>query len=111
MATGVDAFTVNDEWYYNMRWLDGTTPDTQAHPGRSEITAWTFDRADGGRGFGFTGGHWYGNWIDTVDTPDAAKLRRVVINGILWSANIPVPPGGAPVTLDPADQGMWLDTK
>jgi hypothetical protein len=125
---GVDPLTINDEWYYNMRWLDGmpgitailedvppeetrTTPDTQAHPGRSEITAWTFDRPDGGRGFGFTGGHWYGNWIDSVDTPDAAKLRRVVLNGILWSARVPVPAEGAPVTLDPADQGMWLDTK
>ncbi len=128
VTNGVDPLTINDEWYYNMRWLDGmpgitailkdvppeetrTTPDTQAHPGRSEITAWTFDRPDGGRGFGSTGGHWYGNWIDSVDTPDAAKLRRIVVNGILWSANVPVPPEGAPVTLDPADQGMYLDTK
>ena len=128
IASGVAPLTINDEWYYNMRWIDGmpgvtpilqavppeetrTTPDTQAHPGRSEITAWAFERQGGGRGFGFTGGHWYGNWTDSPETPDAAKLRRVVINGILWSAGLPVPPEGAPVTLDPADQGQWLDSK
>lgn len=128
VANGVAPFTVNDEWYYNMRWIEGmpgvtailqsvppdstrTTPDTQAHPGRSEITAWTFDRPDGGRGFGLTGGHWHGNWTDSVDAPDAAKLRRVVVNGILWAAKVDVPAEGAPVELDPADGGRWLDSK
>lgn len=128
IANGLVPFTVNDEWYYDMRWVDGaagvtpilsdvppdatrTTPDTQAHPGRSETTAWAFDRPDGGRGFGLTGGHWHGNWTDGPDAPDAAKLRRVVVNGILWAAHVPVPAGGAPVDLDPADGGRWLDTK
>lgn len=128
VASGVDPFSVNDEWYYDMRWTDArtgvtpilqavppdstrTTPDTQAHPGRSETTAWAYDRPDGGRGFGFTGGHWHLNWTDSVDTPDAAKLRRVVTNGILWTAHVPVPAGGAPVDFDSADRGNWLDTK
>ena len=128
IANGVPAFTVNDEWYYDMRWIDGmvgvtsilqsvppeetrTTPDTQAHPGRSETTAWAFDRPDGGRGFGLTGGHWHGNWTDSVDAPDAPKLRRVVVHGILWTAGVEIPIDGAPVDFDPADGGNWLDTK
>jgi hypothetical protein len=127
-ANGLVPFTVNDEWYYDMWWVSGmagvtpilqavppdatrTTPDTQANLGRSETTAWAYDRPGGGRGFGFTGGHWHGNWTDSVDTPDAAKLRRVVINGILWTAHVPVPAGGAPVDFDPANGGSWLDTK
>ncbi|KIG17959.1 signal peptide prediction [Enhygromyxa salina] len=128
VTTGVTALTIDEEWYYNMRWVEGeigitriledvppeetrTTPDTQAHPGRSEVTAWTYDRPDGGRGFGFTGGHWYGNWIDQPETPHAPMLRRVVVQGILWSAKHPIPPGGAPVDLDPADNGNYIDTK
>jgi hypothetical protein len=128
VANGVGPFTVNDEWYYDMWWTAGmpgvtpilqavppeatrTTPDTMANPGRSETTAWAHDRPGGGRGFGFTGGHWHGNWTDSVDAPDASKLRRIVTNGILWTAHVPVPAGGAPVDFDPANGGRWLDTK
>jgi hypothetical protein len=128
IANGLVPFTVNDEWYYDMWWTSGmagvtpilqavppdatrTTPDTMANPGRSETTAWAYDRPGGGRGFGFTGGHWHGNWTDGVDAPDAAKLRRVVINGILWTAHVPVPAGGAVVDFDPANGGLWLDPK
>lgn len=121
ITRGVKPFKLNDEWYYNMRWtpgMKGVTPilmavppdatrrteETKRHPGREEICAWAFDRLNGGRSFGFTGAHFHRNWGD----PD---FRRLVVNGILWSANVDVPSTGAPVELDPADLNRNLDTK
>jgi len=58
--------------------------------------AWAMQRADGGRGFGFTGGHNHWNW----GNPDQLKL---VLNAVVWCARAEVPSGGVPapeVTLD-----------
>jgi len=121
VTRGVAPFGIRDEWYYNMRWtpqmkrvtpiLTATPPDntrrtadSAKHPGREEIVAWTFDREDGGRGFGFTGGHTHKNWADD-------NFRRLVVNAILWSAQVEVPKDGAPVALDPKDINRWLDDK
>jgi type 1 glutamine amidotransferase len=121
ITRGVKPFEINDEWYYNMRWrqdpaglthiLKATPPDntrktadSAKHPGRSEITAWAYDRPDGGRGFGFTGGHRHKNWGDE-------DFRRLVVNAILWTAKIEVPKDGAPVQFDPANLERNLDDK
>jgi len=118
---GVKPFTIKDEWYYNIRFNpdmkgvtpilkatppDGTrgTPAAKEHPGREEIMAWAFDRADGGRSFGFTGGHYHDNWGNE-------DFRRVVVNAILWSAKLEVPKEGAKVDLDPAELNRNLDDK
>jgi hypothetical protein len=66
--------------------------------------AWAFDRADGGRSFGFTGAHFHRNWGDE-------NFRRLVVNAILWSAKVDVPADGARVELDPADLKKNLDRK
>lgn len=125
---GVGDFDIDDEWYYGLRFVDPpsgltpllsavppdgtrTTAETMAHPGRSETTAWAFERPSGGRSFGFTGGHWYGNWTDSAETPHAPKQRRVVVNGILWTAGVAIPEGGAPVAVDAADAGHYLDKR
>src|SRR5256885_7167668 len=52
--------------------------------------AWAFERADGGRSFGFTGGHVHNNWANE-------DYRRLMVNAILWSAKIDVPAEGAKV--------------
>lgn len=121
ITRGVKPFTLNDEWYYNMHWVgdvtdvkdaksvtpilqavppDNTrgTPDAKKYPGRLETMAWAYDRADGGRGFGFTGGHFHRNWADE-------DFRRVVTNAVLWCAKAEVPEGGAKVDFDPAEIG------
>ena len=81
---GVQPFSVDDEWYYHMRFVEdrtGFTPiltdvppmETLKRPdgirsgnpavrkavanGESQHVAWAYERAQGGRGFGFTGGH------------------------------------------------------
>ncbi len=65
---------------------------------RKEVqhVAWATEREDGGRGFGFTGGHYHWNW----GNPNQLKL---MLNAIVWCAKADVPKGGvsAPeVTLD-----------
>jgi type 1 glutamine amidotransferase len=127
IANGVHPFTIRDEWYYNMHWVgdvtdvkdakgvtpilqavppDNTrgTPDAKKYPGRLETMAWAYERADGGRGFGFTGGHMHRNWGDE-------NFRRVVTNAILWTAKEEVPSGGAKVAFDPIDLNRNLDKK
>ena len=121
ITRGVKPFTLRDEWYYSMRWIDdmkGVTPILQAVPpddtrrtahtktrkGEIETMAWAFERQDGGRGFGFTGGHFHRNWADE-------NFRRVVVNAILWCAKVEVPETGAKVEFDPADLNKNLDWK
>jgi type 1 glutamine amidotransferase len=121
ITRGVRPFTIVDEWYYNIRFApeskevtpilkaippDATrrTPDAKKHPGREEILAWAFNRANGGRSFGFTGGHFHKNWGDE-------NFRRMVVNAILWTAKLDVPPEGARVELDPSDLDKNLDRK
>ena len=121
VTRGVKPFSSQDEWYFNIRFVPGmkgvtpilkaTPPDnvrrTEAakqHPGREEIVAWTLDRPNGGRSFGFTGGHFHRNWGDE-------NFRRLVVNAILWTAHADIPPSGAKVDLDPADVNKHLDRK
>ncbi len=109
---GVRPFTICDEWYYHMRFrepMDGVTPILTAAPpdstreqpdgthsgnptvrarrGMAEHTAWVCQRPDGGRGFGFTGGHSHWNWAHD-------DYRKLVLNAITWVARLEVPPGG-----------------
>jgi hypothetical protein len=48
---------------------------------------WCTERADGGRGFGFTGGHFHKNWGDE-------NFRKLILNALLWIAKVPVPEQG-----------------
>lgn len=114
VARGVRPFAINDEWYYHMRFVEnmaGVTPILTAVPpdstrqrrdgphennptvrarkGMPEHVAWTYQRPDGGRGFGFTGGHIHWNW-------GCDSFRTVVLNGIAWTAGVEVPAGGVP---------------
>jgi trehalose utilization protein len=122
IARGVKPFTLRDEWYYGMRFVEdmkGVTPILQALPpdntrgtaytkgrkGEIETMAWAYERdKDKGRGFGFTGGHFHRNWADE-------NFRRVVVNAVLWCAKAEVPEAGAPVKFDPADLNKNLDRK
>jgi len=61
----------------------------RARKGMPEHLAWVRQRPNGGRGFGFTGGHWHWNWGND-------NFRKVVLNGIAWTAKIEIPPDGIP---------------
>jgi type 1 glutamine amidotransferase len=113
---GVKPFTLNDEWYYHMRFVDelkGVTPILTDLPpaqtlkrrdgarsgnpavrkavakGESQHVAWAYERSDGGRGFGFTGGHKHKNWQHD-------DYRTLMLNAILWTAKVEVPKDGVP---------------
>jgi type 1 glutamine amidotransferase len=121
ITRGVRPFAIQDEWYFNIRFTPESknvtpilkavppddkrgTPAAKEHPGRSEIVAWAFERDNGGRSFGFTGGHFHKNWGDE-------NFRRLVTNAILWSAGLEIPKDGAPVALDPSELNKNLDRK
>jgi type 1 glutamine amidotransferase len=114
IARGVEPFEINDEWYYHMRFRDGMqgvtpiltalppsetlvrpdgphsgNPAVRAAVARGEVqhVAWATEREDGGRGFGFTGGHVHWNWADP-------NFRKLVLNAIAWCAKAEVPPDG-----------------
>jgi type 1 glutamine amidotransferase len=122
ITRGVAPFAINDEWYFNMRFvpgMKGITPlikavppeeyraksaDAKQFPGRAEIVAWAYDRPGGGRSFAITTPHTHEDWANE-------GLRRLVVNAILWTAKLEVPKGGAKVAFDPADLKKNLDDK
>lgn len=119
VTRGVQPFATHDEWYFNMRWVPGSrgvTPILVATPseavrkgpyvyppgpyphiieaaGRAETMMWVHERANGGRGFGFTGGHTHRNWGDP-------NQRKVLLNAVLWLARQEVPANGVESTID-----------
>jgi hypothetical protein len=119
VTRGVPGFSVlGDGWLYNLHFADGatrlaagpvpdksrTTADSKANTGRDETMAWAYERPAGGRGFGFTGGDVHRNWI-------LEPQRRLVVNGILWTAGLEVPAEGAPAVLKNVPLDANLDTK
>ena len=55
--------------------------------GRKEALMWAVERPDGGRGFGFTGGHFHINWQHD-------QFRKVILNSLCWIAGVAVPKPG-----------------
>ena len=80
------------------------TPEAKRRSGPSETIARTLERENGGRTFAFTAADAHQNWAE-------ASVRRVVVNGILWTAGREVPRGGAPVDLQLGALERNLDDK
>ncbi|QDT07360.1 Trehalose utilization [Rubripirellula lacrimiformis] len=76
----------------------------QASAGRAEAMMWAVERADGGRGFGFTGGHFHDNWAGD-------DFRKVVLNALLWVAKVDVPADGVVSQVNPTMLDLNLDPK
>lgn len=72
--------------------------------GRQEIVMWALERADGGRAFGLTGGHFHDNWAD-------ADFRKVVLNALVWTSGATVPPNGVSSRVTRQDLDRNLDPK
>lgn len=131
ITRGVKPFKIRDEWYYHMRFredMKGMTPILTALPPKSTLNRqdgphsgnpavrkaidngepqhvmWAAEREDGGRGFGFTGGHFHKNWADE-------NFRKVVLNAILWSAKIEVPANGVECSVSEEMLKEELDVK
>src|SRR6266498_4005017 len=90
---GVKPFTTQEEYYYRIRFRDNDprlTPIIVTRPPKETndfTVGWAVERANGGRGFGFTGGHFYANWWN-------ADFRKLILNAIIWTAKFDVPEHG-----------------
>lgn len=76
----------------------------QAAKGRPEAMMWTVERENGGRGFGFTGGHFHDNWGQD-------EFRKVILNAFVWLAGAEVPAHGVDSVVTRADLDANLDPK
>ncbi|MBM3860254.1 MAG: ThuA domain-containing protein [Verrucomicrobia bacterium] len=131
VTRGVKGFQLRDEWYFHMRFregMKGVTPILSAVPpastmkrpdgphsgnpavreavnrGDAQHLMWVATREGGGRGFGFTGGHFHKNWGHD-------DFRKVVLNAILWIAHVDVPAGGVQSTVTADEMEENLDEK
>ena len=98
---GWKAFTIHDEPYINNYFGKNGMADhvtalaTSMLPPEApkrETVAWAVARADGGCGVGVVMPHFYRNWAQD-------DLRKLILNGIVWSAKIDVPADGVRTTL------------
>ena len=111
VTRGVQPFALRDEWYFNIRFNEdagrlmplvvgkpsletrqksyGPYPHIVQAAGRDETLMWAYERTNGVRSFGFTGGHFHENWGDD-------NFRKLVLNAIVWSAQAEVPRDGLP---------------
>ncbi len=94
VSRGCGGYVVEDEWYFDIRFREDGPPVVPVMTGKlpprepqDKVLAWATERKDGGRGFGFTGGHFHKNW-------HAEPFRKLVLNAILWTARAEVPAGG-----------------
>jgi type 1 glutamine amidotransferase len=131
ITRGVKPFKLRDEWYFYMRFredMTGVTPILNAvappstmdradgpHEGNPAVResvrkgeiqhmAWAYERPDGGRGFGFTGGHYHKSWGND-------NVRKLVLNAILWTAKVEVPANGVVSHVTAEDLKRNLDSK
>jgi len=131
IANGLKPFKFKDEWYYHMRFPEGmkkvtpilTTvppentrgrpgandahggnPEVQQHKGEPEHLMWAIERPDGGRGFGFTGGHFHKGWGEP-------NMRKAILNAVAWIAKVEVPANGMDVAVTDEDLAQNLDPK
>jgi hypothetical protein len=132
ITRGVKPFMINDEWYYHMRFapdMQGITPILSAVPpketlnrggdgphsgnpwvraaiakGEAQHLMWAFERPSGGRGFGFTGGHFHRNWGDE-------SFRKLVLNAMVWIAKADVPSDGIASVVTREQLSANLDSK
>jgi len=74
----------------------------QEASGRKEAVMWAIERPDGGRGFGFTGGHFHHNWMND-------SFRKIILNTLCWVSKVDIPNDGVqaePVTSDEIAQNL-----
>ena len=130
ITRGVKPFKTDDEWYFHLRFADQgkvtpilaavAPPETMsrkdgAHSGNpaarksvekgeKQVVAWAYDRPDGGRSFGFTGGHYHWNWAND-------DSLRLVANAIRWTAGDKIEIGGSSLATKNVDVQRLLENQ
>jgi type 1 glutamine amidotransferase len=97
ICRGWKEFEIDDEYYLDPI-IKKARPLLQVRDRKDKevIVGWVYERPDGGRAFATTLGHPYKNFR-------VEAFRRMIVNGILWSAQVEMPREGAPVHLSEKD--------
>ena len=85
-------------------WPHGPYKHVEAAKGRAEAMMWAVERKDGGRGYGFTGGHFHDNWGND-------DYRKTILNAIAWIAKADVPENGIESSVSKEELDANLDPK
>jgi type 1 glutamine amidotransferase len=100
ITAGIQNFKIKEEFYYRLKFVK---PENSIRPvlkatidGQPETVAWSWQRPDGGRSFGFSGLHFHVNW-------GRVEYRRLVAQGVLWTMHLDIPKGGLPVAIRDED--------
>lgn len=103
ICRGWQEYEIDDEYYLNPT-IKKATPLLQVkeRKGSEVIVGWAYERPDGGRSFATTLGHPYKNF-------QMPAFRKMLVNAILWSAQVEVPTAGAPVNL--SEEALALPPK
>jgi cytochrome c len=97
ISRGWNEFGMRDEIYMSTIFHPKASPLVKVDTREGEeIVAWTFERAKGGRSFGTTLGHFHENFR-------IEAFRRLLVNGILWTAGVKVASNGADVAISLAE--------
>jgi hypothetical protein len=128
ITRGVTPFSIQDEWYYNIRFRETkdiaqilvTVPpasslsrpdgphsgnaDARSKVGQPQCLMWAYERPGGGRGVGFTGGHFHMNLAND-------NFRKLILNALVWMAKGNVPPNGVESKVTHDDLMQNLDKK
>jgi type 1 glutamine amidotransferase len=94
ISRGVHPFRYTDEFYYHLRfrpndprWRPILLASALGGSPLDQTVAWAIQRADGGRGFGTSTGHFFANWQND-------DYRKLILNAIVWTSGADVPEGG-----------------
>ncbi|MHB9081901.1 MAG: ThuA domain-containing protein [Pirellulaceae bacterium] len=92
ICRGWKDFDLLDEYYLDLKFLPESKPILRVQvKGKPQTVGWAYERPDsnGGRSYGNTLGHFHELFA-------RESFRRMLVNGILWTVRVDVPPEGAP---------------
>jgi type 1 glutamine amidotransferase len=95
IVRGVKPFKMKEEFYYNIRFDPAdkalipllSVPALNGRAENGNTVTWCRERANKGRGFATTCGHFYDNWKND-------DFRKLVLNALAWTAHVDVPKEG-----------------
>jgi len=112
VTRGVRPWRIRDGWLNQIQFVDGMSGVTplvwsskryrgSSDGGPADVVSWTYERPTGGRSFSFTG-------LDAHSAWSVPGVRQLMVNGILWSAGLPIPEAGAPCAVDDGALNSYL---
>lgn len=125
VVRGVTPFELEEEFYFHLRLRDDVVPVLRSLPpaeslgedgprsGNPQVRraiadkvpqtlAWVVENPTGSRGFGLTGGHFHHHWAND-------DFRKLVLNGIAWTAGVDIPAGGVTGKVAPEPAYQTID--